>query len=287
MDAAGRIETALELALATARDGCPPRLGGALRDAVIPGGARLRPRLTLAVAFACADDQPATADAAAAAIELLHCASLVHDDMPCFDDAALRRGRPSIHSAYGENVALLTGDALIVLAFSELARRVSDPVRLRRLIGIVADAVGAPNGIVAGQAQECEPSIGLSDYHRRKTGALISGATMAGAAAAGFEPEPWRALGMAIGEAYQVADDIRDLVCEPAELGKPVGRDAALGRPSATREFGMAGAMDRLRVLVARAVEVVPVCPGDALLKAMILRETRKFLPAELAAEAA
>lgn len=287
MDAASRIELALQDALQSAANGCPPRLAAAMRDAVVPGGARIRPRLTIAVSYACGDDKPATSDATAATIELLHCASLVHDDMPCFDDASFRRGRPSIHAAYGENVALLTGDALIVLAFTHLASRVEYPERLSALVGIVGAAVGAPSGIVAGQAFECEPEIALGAYHRTKTGALFAGATMAGAAAAGFPAEPWRALGMAIGEAYQVADDIRDMVSTPAELGKPIGRDEVLGRPSATREFGLDGAILRLKDLVARAIAVVPDCPGDAMLKALILRETRKFLPEDLAARAA
>ena len=100
-----------------------------LRYAVFPGGARIRPRLCLAVAQACGEDQPAVTDAAAAAIELLHCASLVHDDLPCFDDAPLRRGKPSVHRAFGERLAVLAGDALIVLAFETLARAA---VRRRR-----------------------------------------------------------------------------------------------------------------------------------------------------------
>ena len=99
----------------------PPLLAAAMRHAVFPGGARIRPQLCLAVARACGDAHPALADAAAAAIELLHCASLVHDDLPCFDDAATRRGQPSVHAAYGERLAVLAGDALIVLAFQTLA----------------------------------------------------------------------------------------------------------------------------------------------------------------------
>jgi geranylgeranyl diphosphate synthase, type II len=287
MDADARIEQALERALRQTSNGCPPRLLGAMRSAIFPGGARIRPRLTIAVAYACGDQDPDAADTAAAAIELLHCASLVHDDMPCFDDAPTRRGQPAVHAAFGADVALLCGDALIVLAFAELARRVTRPGRLSALIQITAAAVGAPDGIVAGQAFECEPDVDLSAYHCLKTGALFSGATMAGAAASGAAAEPWRALGMAIGEAYQVADDIRDLVASATDLGKPIGRDLALGRPSATRELGLEGAVDRLRDLVAHAVSVVPDCPGESLLKALIVRETRKFLPHDLAVRAA
>src|SRR5262245_7582368 len=103
MDAIGRLERALSDALLLA-DGpdAPPRLAAAMRYAVFPGGARVRPKLCLAVAAACGDDAPALADSAAVAIELLHCASLVHDDLPCFDNASTRRGKPSVHQAYGE-----------------------------------------------------------------------------------------------------------------------------------------------------------------------------------------
>ena len=132
MDAMKRIERALTTALArTEHPGGPPLLAAALRHAVFPRGARVRPRLCLAVARACGEDDPAITDAAAAAIELLHCASLVHDDLPCFDDAATRRGRPSVHYAFGQPLAVLAGDALIVLAFQTLARgAVRSPARL-------------------------------------------------------------------------------------------------------------------------------------------------------------
>ena len=116
--------------------------------------------------------------AAAAAIELLHCASLVHDDLPCFDDADTRRGKPSVHAQFGEPIAVLAGDALIVLAFETLAREVVGRARrLARLVSIVAAAVGAPRGIVAGQAWECEAAVPLVDYQRAKTGALFVGST--------------------------------------------------------------------------------------------------------------
>ena len=117
MDAVARIERALSVALAHADgDGGPPRLGRAMHHAVFPRGARVRPRLCLAVSAACGEDNPAAADAAAAAIELLHCASLVHDDLPCFDDADTRRGRPSVHRAFGEPLAVPGTDRTIVVA---------------------------------------------------------------------------------------------------------------------------------------------------------------------------
>src|ERR1700754_4854587 len=167
MDAMARVESELDAILSTnlplggAPAAGPPGLANALRYAVFPGGARIRPRLCLGVALACGDDQPATANCAAAAIELLHCASLVHDDLPCFDDASLRRGKPSVHAAFGEPLAVLAGDALIVLAFQTMARADCSPRRLTRLITTVGAAVGVPHGIVAGQAWECEAEIDL------------------------------------------------------------------------------------------------------------------------------
>lgn len=123
MDVTSRIERALNEAIGQAElPGCPPRLAAAMRYAVFPRGARVRPRLCHSVAAACGEDHPAATNAAGAALELLHCASLVHDDLPCFDAAETRRGRPSVHKAFGEPLAVLTGDALIVLAFQTLAR---------------------------------------------------------------------------------------------------------------------------------------------------------------------
>lgn len=287
MDASRRIETALDNAVAHAEaPGAPPRLAEAIRYAVFPGGHRIRPRLCLSVARACGDDDPAAADAAAAAIELLHCASLVHDDLPCFDDAPMRRQKPSIHAAYGVPLAVLTGDALIVAAFETLARGAAcHPQRLAALVGLVARAVGSPAGIVAGQAWESELTVGLTEYQQAKTGALFAAATVAGAAAAGAPPLPWRLLGECLGEAYQVADDLSDVACRQEEIGKPVGRDATLGRPNAAALLGIGGAMARLKHLVREAIEVIPPCPGAEVLRAEIVAQTRLFLPASLAAE--
>ncbi|MGA2125452.1 MAG: polyprenyl synthetase family protein [Xanthobacteraceae bacterium] len=288
MDAVTRIEHALAAAVSHAdAAGCPPGLAAAMRHAVFPRGARIRPRICLAVASACREDDPVITDAAAAAIELLHCASLVHDDLPCFDDADTRRGKPSVHRLFGERLAVLSGDALIVLAFQTLALAARVPQRLGALLVTVSGSVGVPAGIVAGQAWECEPRAELAHYHRQKTGALFAAATVAGAAAAGAEPEAWRVLGERIGEAYQVADDIRDAVADADEIGKPTGQDLAHGRPSATIELGVEGAVQRLEQLVADAMASIPPCAGAAELRALIRLEARRLLPKKLARRAA
>ncbi len=288
MDVPTRIENILETAVRRIEQpGSPPQLAAAIRYAIFPGGARVRPRLCLAVASACGDDAPEIADGAAAAIELLHCSSLIHDDLPCFDGAATRRGKPSVHVAYGEPLAVLAGDALIVHAYDILARQsLSRPERLAGLIAIVSDAVGMPAGIVAGQAWECEPSVDLSAYHRAKTGSLFSAATMAGALASGRDPEEWRRLGACIGEAYQVADDLQDELADPAVTGKPQGQDAAHHRPTACN-LGVEAASERLKALMTEAIESIPACPGAGDLRKIILAESMRFVPKQVDRRAA
>jgi geranylgeranyl diphosphate synthase type II len=284
-----RIEDALQRSVARACGAsAPPLLARAVRHAVFPGGARIRPRLALSVASACGDDRPVLSSAAAAAVEFLHCASLVHDDMPCFDNAGTRRGKPSVHAAFGEPLALLAGDGLIVLAFETAAlASVADPLRSAALATVLARSVGMPIGIVAGQAWESESEVDLSVYQRAKTGALFAGAAMAGAAAAGHAAEGWSTLGHRLGEAYQAADDIRDVLCTEAEIGKPVGQDTALHRPNIVASLGVGGAARHLKALVAEAAESVPDCPGAPALRAQIHAQAARFLPKEAARVAA
>lgn len=283
-----RIERALELALDAAATDGPPQLASAMHYAVFPGGARVRPRLCVAVAEAAGGGSPELVDATAAALELLHCASLVHDDLPCFDDAELRRGKPSVHRAFGEPLAVLTGDALIVLAFETLARAgIVEPIRLPSLIGLVAASVGAPGGIVAGQAWESEGSIPLERYHRAKTGALFVAAAMGGACAVGRDPGPWRTMGERLGEAYQVADDLLDAHATAEVAGKPTQQDARLLRPSAVDQLGTEGAVARLRGLVDEAADAVPECAGAPMLRTMVIQLAERLVPASLRQTAA
>lgn len=284
MDAAARIEAELHAAIDRAGGAdCPPRLAEALAYAVFPGGARVRPQLLMAVAGACGDPSPELTDAAGAALELLHCASLVHDDLPAFDDAAKRRGKPSVHAVFGEPLAILTGDALIVLAFETVARAgARTPAPLPALVSLIAGSVGAPGGIAAGQAWESEPKVRVSSYHRAKTGALFVGATMAGAIVAGQDPRRWRRLGEKIGEAYQVADDLLDAAGLGDDAGKGLGRDAQLGRPNCVSELGVPGAIERLKGLVGQAVDAIPDVPGSEALREIVCAQAHRLVPKNL-----
>jgi geranylgeranyl diphosphate synthase, type II len=276
-----RIDAAVAEALARATGGAaPPRLAAALPYAVLPGGARIRPTLLLSVALACGDDRPELSNAAATALELMHCASLVHDDLPCFDDADLRRGKPTVHRAFSEPLAVLTGDSLIILAFEALARAAgAAPDRAVALIGALSRRSGMPFGICAGQGWESEAQINLQAYHRAKTGALFVAATQMGAIAAGQEPEPWEELGARIGEAFQVADAL-----ETAEqMGKPAGQDALHGRPNAVTELGIEGAVRHLKAILGGAISSIPACPGEAMLAQMVRRYAERMTPVDLA----
>lgn len=282
MPIAARLDAATAAVIARARGGAdaPARLGGALHYAVTPGGARIRPTILLSVAMACGDDRPALADAAAVALELIHCASLVHDDLPCFDDADLRRGKPSLHRAYSEPLAVLAGDSLIVLAFDVLAEAAGDDARRAlALIRTLSRRTGMPDGICAGQGWESETQVNLSAYHRAKTGALFIAATQMGAIAAGQDPEPWEELGARIGEAFQVADDLRDALYDAESLGKPAGQDAAHARPNAVAELGVQGAIRRLKDILGGAIASIPSCPGEAMLAAMVRRYAERMTP--------
>ncbi|MEM7719477.1 MAG: polyprenyl synthetase family protein [Pseudomonadota bacterium] len=281
MDLKARINSAVEAAVKTGQVApAPARLAAAVEYATTPGGARIRPTILLSVAMACGDDQPVIADAAAAALELMHCASLVHDDLPAFDDADTRRGKPSVHRAFSEPIAVLAGDSLIMLAFEVLAQSaVKDPLRSARLVLALAQRSGMPGGICAGQGWESEDKIDMRAYHRSKTGALFVAATQMGAIAAGQDPEPWAELGDRIGEAFQVADDLRDAVYNAETLGKPVGQDDRHGRPNAVAELGIEGATQRYHDILSGAISSIPSCPGEAMLAKMVNMQARGLTP--------
>ena len=276
-----RINSAVEAAIRIGQGGqAPAKLADALHYACTPGGARIRPTILLSVAMACGDDSPTISNAAAAALELIHCASLVHDDLPCFDDADLRRGKPTVHRAYSQPLAVLTGDSLIILAFDVLARAADHaPHRAIRLIRTLTHQSGMPSGICAGQGWESETKIDLSAYHQSKTGALFIAATQMGAISAGQDEEPWFELGARIGEAFQVADDLRDALYDSETLGKPVGQDDIHGRPNAVSVLGVDGAISRLRDILSGAISSIPSCPGDAQLAEMVRMQAEMLTP--------
>lgn len=255
------IEDALEKALMhLATPSTPETLRSAMAHAVFPAGGRVRPSLCMTVSAACgARPGPAHAHVAAA-VELLHCASLVHDDLPCFDDAAVRRGLPSVHAEFGESTAVLAGDGLIILAFETVARAGVDPRLVGPLVGIIGRGVGAGCGLVAGQAWEAETSVALTRYHKAKTGALFEAAAAAGAVLGGEAPAAWGSFGLRLGEAYQVADDLRDTLETQESLGKPVGQDIVNGRPNAALTLGVEGAVARLQELLDAAIDTIPSC---------------------------
>jgi geranylgeranyl diphosphate synthase type II len=276
-----RAEEALKSHFQTAAGvGAPPRLQAAMQHAVFSGGARIRPQLCMAVATACGDDAPELTNAAAVALELMHCASLVHDDMPAFDNADVRRGRPTVHKAFSEPLALLSGDGLIVMAYQVLLQAGRQhPERLIMLMDNLSRGVGLPGGIVAGQAWECETAADLAQYQRSKTGALFVSATCAGAIASGRACEPWAPLGAFLGEAYQVADDIRDVMGDIASLGKPAGQDTLNDRPSSAQAMGLEGAIAHFDALIKQAGDAIPDCTHRDMLVQLVLLESERLVP--------
>jgi farnesyl diphosphate synthase len=239
-----RIEAVLERILDA--DVAPPGpLGDAMRYAVLGGGKRMRPLLAYAGGeFAGADAD--AVDAAAAAVELIHAYSLVHDDLPCMDNDTLRRGRPTTHVAFGEAMALLAGDALQALAFGILAgSTLADP---GRACALLAHAAG-PRGMAGGQAIDLSVTGGtlgrdeLTVMHQCKTGALIGAAVRLGAAAgATLESGEDHALARyaaAAGLAFQVVDDVLDVEGTAASLGKTAGKDAQQGKPTFVTLMGL------------------------------------------------
>lgn len=248
----------------------PAGLGEAMRYAVLDGGKRLRPLLVCATAQSFRPgDAPAAHDditlRAACAVELIHAYSLVHDDLPCMDNDVLRRGKPTVHVQFGEAQALLAGDALQALAF-ELLLAIDDPPMALALSRQLATASGYA-GMAGGQAldlagvRQVLDLSQLEDMHRRKTGALLLASVTMGATAGGAGPEALRALrvyGQSLGLAFQVVDDVLDVVADSATLGKTAGKDAAADKPTFVSLLGQEGARayaDRLLLQAHQALK--------------------------------
>jgi geranylgeranyl diphosphate synthase type II len=243
------------------REAPPARLHGAMHDAVFPGGRRARPLLCRLVADSYGGGDDELVGRLAAAIELVHCASLVQDDLPCFDNAQTRRGQPAAHVVYGEATAILVGDALLTLAFETLANA---PVRRApaafRLISLLTAAAGSSHGIIGGQALELEPHpVELEIYHRHKTAALFRAAAAGGAICSGADGDVsrWARVGELIGCALQLRDDMEDVAAAADEIGKPVGQDAALGRPNAALLNGLESCSQKRADVIAAVHELV------------------------------
>jgi farnesyl diphosphate synthase len=240
----------------------PAGLGLAMRYAVLDGGKRLRPLLALAVSEA-VGGEPAVAMRAACALELIHAYSLVHDDMPCMDNDVLRRGKPTVHVAFGEAQALLAGDALQALAFELLVPEDGSvaPAMSAQLCRQLARAAGA-TGMAGGQAIDLASvgsaldRAGLENMHRCKTGALLQASVMMGAATRECDANALRCLrefGDVLGLAFQVVDDILDVTTDSATLGKTAGKDAASDKPTFVSLMGLAAAQACADDLLAQA----------------------------------
>jgi farnesyl diphosphate synthase len=264
----------------------PPRLTAGMRHAVLGGGKRLRPFLVVETALLLGRDDSGP-QRVGAALELLHCYSLVHDDLPSMDDDDLRRGRPTVHKAFDEATAILVGDALQTLAFEVLADPAADPdpaIRAALVLGL-AQAAGL-GGMVGGQMLDlaAEGRYGAamleeSDIRRlqaMKTGAILAFAVEAGALLGRADPQARENLlsyGYALGAAFQIADDILDREASAEAMGKRTGKDQAKGKATLVDRLGLEGAHRECRRLVEAANTALE--PFGS--RADILREAVRF----------
>ena len=258
-----RMESALSRLLPTAQI-APARLHVAMRYATLEGGKRVRPLLTFA-AGELVRARPERLEVAAAAVELMHAYSLVHDDLPCMDDDVLRRGKPTVHVEYDEATALLAGDALQSLAFQLLAEHaLADDARVQlEMVKLLAVAAGS-RGMAGGQQIDLESTGSaltlpeLEFMHIHKTGALIRAAVLLGSACGGnlseTERQKLNCYGEAIGLAFQVVDDVLDYDATTATLGKTAGKDSKQGKPTYVSALGIVGAKALAQELRAQAL---------------------------------
>ena len=292
------------LAQAAPAENTPPEpLHRALRYSLLAGGKRLRPLLCRAAARAIAGPQNETGvDAAwtpALAVEMIHTYSLIHDDLPALDNDALRRGRPTCHVVFGEAMAILAGDALLTLAFEQLAATPVAPPVIVAMLRTLARAAGTPAGMVAGQVADLEaaapalsPAASLAGnraltletvraIHTRKTAALIAASVVLGGLAAQASTAQLQVLeqfGTAIGLAFQIVDDLLDLTGSDAQLGKTAGKDAAQAKATYPAAVGAAAAHAEAQRLERQARELIagwgePAARLQALATLMVERQ--------------
>ncbi len=246
----------------------PERLMDAMRHGVLNGGKRLRPFLVLESA-ALFDANEGAALRVAAALECVHCYSLIHDDLPAMDNDDMRRGQPTVHKAFDEATAILAGDSLLTLAFDILSDEATELPADRRaaLVLALARAAGA-GGMAGGQALDIEANRSLPDeagvitLQAMKTGALIRFACEAGALAGGAsaaDRERLAEFGSAIGLAFQLADDLLDVTADSQVMGKATGKDEAAGKATLVAIHGVEWATRQLAGLVAQARDLLDV----------------------------
>ena len=263
----------------------PKRLMDAMRYSSLGGGKRLRPFLVVesAAVFGVSRD---AALLAGAALECIHCYSLIHDDLPAMDNSDLRRGRPTLHKKTDDATAILAGDALLTLAFDIITRDEihRDPTVRLLLTRALARASGI-GGMVGGQIYDLagegrfgdrEP-VDVARLQQMKTGALLRFGCIAGALLGQASAKQYQALddyGKALGEAFQIADDLLDVEGDAAALGKPAGQDAAMGKTTFVTQLGIEGAKQRVRDLLARGDSALSIF-GD---KGDVLRATSRFV---------
>jgi farnesyl diphosphate synthase len=269
-DLANAVEAALERQLDVARlsgpGPAPDRLVAAMRHGSLAGGKRLRP-LLVRQAGAVFNVPATTALTAGLAVEMIHCYSLVHDDLPAMDDDDLRRGRPTVHKAYDDATAILAGDALLTHAFGLLADSACHPdpaIRIALVTELVAGSGGG--GMVGGQMRDIEGEAAglsateISTMQAMKTGALIRASVRMGAILGGADARALAVLtayAEAAGRAFQLADDILDVTATPDAMGKATGKDAGKGKQTLVAELGLDGARARLDQTVNEALSAL------------------------------
>jgi geranylgeranyl diphosphate synthase type II len=263
-DLARLVDTKLEQCLSRLSQDCPARLLEAMRYSLLAPGKRLRPILCLLSAEACGGEcSPALP--AAAALEMIHCYSLIHDDLPAMDDDDLRRGRPTCHVQFDESTAILAGDGLQGLAFETLVNDITDPQLASRSCLYLAKACG-PEGMVGGQMDDLlsekygGDGAKLQTIHARKTGAMIRASVVLGGLAAQAGDRELSILseyGNNIGIAFQIADDLLDVEGSAENTGKRTGKDQTRGKLTYPGIFGIQASRERAEQHVAQAIELI------------------------------
>jgi farnesyl diphosphate synthase len=263
----------------------PKRLMDAMRYSSLGGGKRLRPFLVVESAAVFGVPRQA-ALLAGAALECIHCYSLIHDDLPSMDNSDLRRGRPTLHKKTDDATAILAGDALLTLAFDIVTRdEIHRDATVRLLLTRALARASGIGGMVGGQILDLagegrfgdrEP-VDVARLQQMKTGALLRFGCIAGALLGQASQTEYQALddyGKALGEAFQIADDLLDVEGDAAALGKPSGQDAALGKTTFVTQLGVEGAKQRVRDLLARGDSALSIfgARGD------VLRATSRFV---------